>query len=492
MPRPAFFAFRLLIVVAAAAVIVLSWMMVSEATDGLVIRRWVRNGVPLRYVGPQSGGLHPGVIIAHGFAGSQELMLAYSYVLANAGYGTVSLDFSGHGRHAAPLDFAGDSLDRDLETALSALNQIPEIDPARVALLGHSMGSGVVMRAGVADPERVWAVVAISPTDAAVTESAPPNLYLQAGALEPGFAAGAADLLARAGGTNEDLAAGRGRRFDQIPWVEHIGILFSDASHQGVRSWLDGVFGLRPEAVTYVDRRILWYLLHLLAWLAAIPAAAPLWQGQIPEPPPTDVQPWSRLLLLLAPLGATLLLFLINLSTPVRALGGILVGGALALWFFMVGFAWLLGGFRPLAFTWADLWAGVLLFALLTLAFGALAQLVWAPWWLTLTRLARLPFLILAIMPWQLAAAKAQAGADWRGRALWWLGQTLALGGGLLLTVLLIPDLRFILLILPLLPILLAIMAIAGGAFGKRPWAVALGNAAFFGWVLLVFFPLTN
>ncbi len=108
------------------------------------------------------------------------------------------------------------------------------------------------------------------------------------------------------------------------------------------------------------------------------------------------------------------------------------------------------------------------------------------------TRLARLPFFILAIIPWQLAAAGLQIYARWWERLLWWLGQTATLGAGLLLLVQVIPSLGFIRLILPLLPVLLGIMTIAGGSFSRRPWAAAIGNAAFLGWTLLVVFPLSG
>ena len=226
--------------------------------------------------------------------------------------------------------------------------------------------------------------------------------------------------------------------------------------------------------------------------MVAIPALAPLWSGQAVPDRPTAQPLWSWLLLFLAPLAATILLFLIDISTPTQALGGILIGGALSLWFFMAGFIWLLGGFNPLPGRLTDVALGLGLVVLLTLAFGAPAQLVWAPWFMIPTRLARLPYFVLAMIPWQLAAAEGQNGASWRRRGLFWLGQSVGLGVGLLLAVLLMPDLSFLTLILPLLPVLLAIMTIAGRAFDHRPWAAAIGNAAFFGWTMIVVFPLTG
>ena len=45
----------------------------------------------------------PAVIIAHGFAGSRQLMEAYALTLAQAGYIAVSFDFEGHGRNPTPM-----------------------------------------------------------------------------------------------------------------------------------------------------------------------------------------------------------------------------------------------------------------------------------------------------------------------------------------------------------------------------------------------------
>ena len=60
---------------------------------------------------------------------------------------------------------------------------------------------------------------------------------------------------------------------------------------------------------------------------------------------------------------------------------------------------------------------------------------------------------------------------------------------GLVLTILIAPQLGFISLLLPIFPIILGIMGAVGAAV-DRPWAVALGNALFFGWLLVAVFPL--
>ncbi len=201
---------RLALVALALLLIGLAWWGVLAGARGLESRRLSgANGEPLRFLAPQGATNAPAVIIAHGFSGSTPFMLGFAQPLARAGYGVMLLDFDGHGAARARLDDG--SLQRNLDAAYAALLAQPEIDPARVALLGHSMGSGAVMSAAIADAGRYRATVAVSPTGATVSPESPRNLLLMAGTLEPQFAANGRDLLARAGGANDDLAGGRGR-----------------------------------------------------------------------------------------------------------------------------------------------------------------------------------------------------------------------------------------------------------------------------------------
>ena len=117
-------------------------------------------------------------------------------------------------------------------------------------------------------PKKLDAIIALSPTDAPVTPELPKNLNLQAGAWEPPFVKNAERLLSQAGGPNSDLSEGQGRALAIIPSVEHATILFNDVSHQEMLSWLNQTFSLSSKS-PYRDRRMAWYGLHLLGWLAA-------------------------------------------------------------------------------------------------------------------------------------------------------------------------------------------------------------------------------
>ncbi len=474
----------------AVAVILVAWQQVLAAGRGLVVRDLEgAGGTPLRYLAPEDATGAPGVIVAHGFAGSRQVMYGFGYVLARAGYGVMLLDFDGHGAAHGRLDRTGDSLQRNLAAAYESLVAQPEIDPARIALLGHSMGSGAVMTAAIDSSEQYEATVAVSPTGAAVAPDRPRNLLLMAGSLEPQFLGNARSLLAEAGGASDDLSSGKGRALVEVPNVEHITILFSRVAHQAVLDWLNRTFE-RPLTEVAADRRMVWFGIHLGAWLLLWSALSPVFSVVAAQAQPVvRLRPWYWLGLPLGAVAAALLLFLAGSVFDVSRLGGLLVGGALGLWFLVLGIVWLLSGFRPPRPAVSEVLWGLLLFAVLSLAFGAMAQITWLPWLLIPERLVRWPFLAVAVLPLLLASALAQHRARPAGRFSWWLLQGAVIVAGLGLTIILSPDLFFIFLLLPVFPLILGLLAIAGAAF-DRPWAVAVGGALFLGWILVAVFPL--
>lgn len=470
----------------AAILIVWSWLGIATARNGLNVRSLEREGVPLLYLAPQAAQSVPGVLVAHGFAGSKQLMLGYGHVLAQAGYAVMLWDFDGHG--ANPQRLARYELQQNLDVALEALVAQPEVDRSCLAVLGHSMGSGIAMTAAIQNPDRFVATVAVSPTGARVTAQLPANLQLQAGSGEGGFITNAQKLLAQAGGVNNDLAAGQGRELVIVPNVEHITILFSDVSHQAARRWLDATFGQIRES-QYVDRRMGWYGLHLLGWLLGLAAIAPLLAKE--DSPIVEVSPAQRWIGLgLAPFVATAGLIGLSQRFALEDLGGVQVGGAVGVWFLIAGITWL-GTLAQLPRpTLRSLGWGVALFSLLWVAFGAMAQVVWLQWWLIPMRLRLWLPLAIACLPWFLASGLVQQHIGLGKRVLWWLGQSVILIGGFLLTLRFLPQLGFMFLLLPLFPPLIGILSLVAG-FLNRAWVCAIGSALFFGWLLAAGFPLS-
>lgn len=472
----------------ALLLIVLSWWGVAAARTGLVVRSLERDGVPLLYVAPQNAKDVPGVLVAHGYAGSKQLMLGYAYVLAHAGYAVMLGDFAGHGGNTAPLERF--SLEQDLDVAYAALIEQPEVDRTRLALLGHSMGSGAVMSAGIRDVNHFAATVAISPTGAFVTPSAPRNLQLQAGTWEGGFIRNAQRILTSAGGENQNLSEGKGRSLIIIPNAEHITILFRNASHQAALKWLDATFGLSPTS-RYIDRRMLWYGLHLVAWLILLSAVAPVLTKLAPESEVKihSFRSWGGLLL--APFVAGGALLWLSRVIKIDSLGGLQVGGAVGIWFFVAGMVWLGVLFRLPRPTTRTVGIGIVLFILFWVAFGAIAQIVWLQWWLIPRRLILWPLLSLACFPWFFASGIAQQNTVLFKRVALWLWQSLVLVGGFILVLYLVPELGFIFLLLPLFPPLIAILSFSAGVL-NQVWSYALGSALFFGWMIAAAFPLSS
>ncbi len=273
-----------------------------------------------------------------------------------------------------------------------------------------------------------------------------------------------------------------------IPGVEHITILFSDGSHEAALLWLDATFGSTSDS-QYRDRRMAWYGLHLLGWLIGLAAISPL----LTHPPliATKVAPIRRWAgLIAAPLAATAGLVLVSQRFDLQNLGGVQVGGAVGVWFLIAGFTWLgvLAHLpRP---TLCAVGLGVVLFAILWVAFGAMAQVVWLQWWLIPIRLRVWLPVAIACFPWFLAAGIVQENIGVGKRILWWLGQSIVLIGGFVLTLNFLPQLGFMFLLLPLFPPLMGILSLVAGLL-NRAWVYAIGSALFFSWLMAAGFPLS-
>lgn len=204
---------------------------------------------------PEAQG--PVAVIAHGFAGSRQLMAAWQLSLARAGFITVSFDFEGHGRNPVPMSGDVTRIDGTTRLLMEETARVtdyavalPGAEP-RVALVGHSMASDVVVRQGLADP-RVAAIVGISVFSQAVTAGEPRNLLLLNGAWEGALRAEAqrvmAELDAAEGETVGSPGDGFARRAEAVPFVEHVGVLYAPAGIASGIDWLAASFGAVPQA----------------------------------------------------------------------------------------------------------------------------------------------------------------------------------------------------------------------------------------------------
>jgi dienelactone hydrolase len=260
----------LLAVLSAVAIITALWRLHAN-TAGVDISALEVDGAPATIYRPASGALGPVVVIAHGFAGSGRLMQSFALTFARNGYVAATFDFPGHGRNPTPLtgDIAHvEGATRALVAATAkAAAAVRGLGDGRLAVLGHSMASDIVVRFAESDPD-VAATIAVSMFSPAVTAAAPKNLLVIVGDWE-GFlksealrAVGLATAPAAAepGVTYGEIAAGTGRRVAFSPHVEHASVLFSQASMRESLAWLDQTFGVVRTAPPALDSRGPWIL----------------------------------------------------------------------------------------------------------------------------------------------------------------------------------------------------------------------------------------
>ncbi len=184
-------------------------------------------------------------------------------------------------------------------------------------------------------------------------------------------------------------------------------------------------------------------------------------------------------------------LVLLSQRFDLQDLGGVQMGGAVGVWFLIAGLTWLgvLAHLpRP---TLRNVGLGLALFGLLWIAFGAGAQVVWLQWWLIPIRLRLWLLLAIVCLPWFLAAGVVQQNIGVGKRILWWLGQSVILIGGFVLTLNFLPQLGFMFLLLPLFPPLMGILSLVAGLLNQT-WVYAISSALFFGWLLAAGFPLST
>ena len=488
MPNPGQFIRKFWPLLIAALLISMSWVGLQRTSTGLTIRFIEIDGTPMQFILPTEAVSVPGVAIAHGFSGSKQLMLGYAYTLAHSGYGVLLWDLPGHGANQHPFEY--DALQQSFEIPFSTLKAQPEIDPQRLAVLGHSMGAGIAMTGGIDYANELDAVVAIFPMDAAVTPEIPKNLSLQVGEWETWLIPYTQKLLQTAGGSNPNLDQGKGRSLSIIANVEHATILFKDASHQQALHWLNQTFGLETNS-NYRDRRMAWYGLHLLGWIIATSTILKHLNPSQNADKIVDHHP-SRLRAVLgltvAPILGAIALKLLSLGGSVDTLGGLMIGSAIGLWFLIAGSIWLtmIAKFpRP---SRRALIIGITGFSGLWIGFGAMAQVVWLPWVLTPPRLLMWGLIAIACIPWFLASSLVQQNAKLIPRVAWWLGQSIMIIAGLTLVIIFLPSLGFMAIVLPIFPVLFGLFSFLT-TLSKSAWDVALICSPLLSWLIVVPFP---
>jgi pimeloyl-ACP methyl ester carboxylesterase len=269
---------KLGVAVVAVIAIAVGLFELHGASDGLHVTRSEVGQTPVTIFQPDARAPAPVIIIAHGFAGSQQLMQPFAETLARNGYIAVTFDFLGHGRNPVPMrgditegETITSELLRELGQVATYARTLPESD-GRLGVLGHSMASDIVVRFAQANPD-VQATVAVSVFSPVVTTTSPRNLLVIVGAVEPSMLRNeglrivnlAAGGNAVAGETYGGFADGTARRLVLARGVEHIGVLYSHDSMVESLHWMNAAFG-RQQA-DFIDSRGKWLALTFLGIL---------------------------------------------------------------------------------------------------------------------------------------------------------------------------------------------------------------------------------
>lgn len=448
--------------------------------------------------GAGAGG--PVVVVAHGFAGSRQIMQGYTLRLAQAGYRVLAFDFEGHGRNPVPM--SGDVTSVTGTTALLVAETRRAIAAARalpgrpeVALLGHSMATDIIIRAAAEEAEAgspVAAVVAVSMFSGAVTETEPPRLLAISGqwegrlrqealrALHQVDPAAAEGEVARAGGTERQAVV--------APWVGHVGVLYSPTAVQAARGWLDAAFGRAGAAMPPPGPMGLWILALLAAIVVAfrpLAAALPV-RAAVPEPGPVSARRFAVAVLVPALAVPAVLAPLYQGFLPVMVADYLMLHlalyGALQLAILRRLPRWP-GGAGLVAVAAVVVWGLGL--------FGLALDRYAASFWPAGDRLAIIAILCLGTVPFMLADAHvtgAGRGALWR-RIVARLALFVSLGVAGAVNP---AELMFVLIVLPVFLLFFLVHGLMGRWVAQRAGATAagLGLGLCLGWALGVSFPL--
>ncbi len=334
---------------AAASVVVFALLDLHRLNAGVSKTPAWLGDTPITVYGPAEDSTSlPVVVIAHGFAGSQQLMTSFAVTLARNGYLAVTFDFYGHGRSARAL--AGDVTQVKgatqflLQQLANVVNHALALPAAsgELAVLGHSMASDIIVRYAQSDP-RVASTVAVSMFSPAVTAQSPRNLLMVVGELEGMLQTealrvlGLSEVAPRAGVTYGTFSDGTARRAAIANNVEHVGVLYSRDSMRESLAWLDATFSKTtastPDNPGYIDQRGVSIILLILGvCLGAWPLSKLL--PKVSAPATGAALDWRGLLpvALIPGVGTPLLLWWF----PADFLG-VLVGGYLAMHFFVYG-----------------------------------------------------------------------------------------------------------------------------------------------------------
>ncbi|OSQ53179.1 alpha/beta hydrolase [Marivita geojedonensis] len=481
----------------------LTYLAILIAGLSILVLEVARTGVTFtdRSVGPtpvttlaRDGADGPNVVIAHGFAGSREMMQGYGLTLAQAGYRVHMFDFEGHGAHPEPM--SGD-VTRIEGTTRLLMDQTRAViddvaDGTPVALLGHSMATDVLIR--VAMETDTGPLVLLSAFSQAVTADQPKDMLLISGQWEPHlreFGVDAVQMVDPDAQEGETVQQGNVIRAAIIaPWSEHVAILQSRAGRLAALDWLNRAYDRDMMASAPPTG---WAFLALMASITVL--ASLLVRLVVPEAPlPPSHQPGVLRFLGTLIVPAVLTPFLaLPLDFGVLP---VLVADYLAIHLGVFGLLsltmqrWLWGPFTLG-------WTGIVPFTLALVAllawgigvFGFALDRYGANFFPIEERLPIIAALVIGAIPFMVADAQLVWKAPLWRRIAARVALLVSLGIAVALD---LEGLFFLLIIAPVIILFFFVHGAMGRAFGKRagPLLAGIALGIILAWALGVSFPM--
>ncbi len=289
----------------ALALVLLALFRLTAPLQDLTITTGVVGATPVTVFETTGAPPGPPVVIAHGFAGSEVLMRAFAITLAENGYTAVTFDFLGHGRHPDPLRGDVRAEDGVMPAMIGQIGEVADFareltGNERIAILGHSMASDLIVRFAQEQGDAVAAVVAVSMFAPTLDAESPNNLLVIVGDLEAQALKDealravqfVADQPAVEGVTFGDFTAGTARRAVYADGVEHVAVLYSSEGLLETVQWLDTVFvRAGQERVAAIGPWILLLFVGLVLLARPLGRLLPV----VADPPTGVGLPWRRL-----------------------------------------------------------------------------------------------------------------------------------------------------------------------------------------------------
>lgn len=466
--------------------ILVSLIVLEVARSDVQIKRLVVGQTPVTSYS-KSFADGPIVIVAHGFAGSEQMMQGYALPLARAGYQVFAFEFMGHGRHPDPMSGDVASVDGTTRLLVDQTSDVIETlvpENQSVSLLGHSMATDILVRVATTRSD-VDAVVLISAFSQVIDAITPPNLLLVTGAWEPGlraFSLEALQMVDPHASEGETVIDGDiTRRAVAAPFTEHVSVLHSLAGRRAAVDWLDQTYD-RTSDITILPSG--WAILGLLGGLVLVfrRIIGLVAQRQTRRPILNTKQTAIVLLApaILAPLIAVPLnpTFLPVLVADYLGLH-LLIYGGLQLLLLKAWGVWF-GRIHWVAFGILLMWCAVFGFALDRYA---------ANFWPTIDRLWIIGIMLIGALPYMVADAALTTSGSLLRRLGVRISFLISLGIAVALD---LQGLFFLLMIAPVLVLFYLVFGTMGRDTSKRggPMSCGIALGIVLAWALGVSFPL--